>query len=125
MQYRFISCNHQVCIVGKYNNSINRNSVAKDKSQKRLYVAFVLPDGISQLMFLSRAAAFVAYARQVLFPKFGMAVSIHFSMNIFSFQHKYTISGNNDMVYLGGVFSVPYQNIIVNTVVFAIQILQE
>ncbi len=125
MQYRVLCRNHQVGIVRKDDNSINGDLVAENKPQKRLYVAFVLPDGISQLMFLGKAEAFIAYVRQVLFPEFGITASIHSPVNILRLQHKHAITRNDDMIYLRGVLPIPNEKIIENTVVLTVQILQE
>ena len=76
-------------------------------------------------MFLCEAVALVAGVWQILLPELGISAAIDLPVDILGLQHKYAISGDNDMVDLRGVIPVTNQKVIVNPVVSAVQILQE
>ena len=80
----------------------------------------ILPNGVPQLMLLCEAIALVASVRQILFPELGIAAGIYLAVNILGLQHKYSITGDDDMVHLCRVVSITNQEVVVNPVFFAI-----
>lgn len=76
-------------------------------------------------MFLSEAIALVTGVWQILLPELSITAAIDLPMDILGLQYKYAIPRDDNMINLRGVISVTNQKVILNSVVFAVQILQE
>ena len=76
-------------------------------------------------MFLGEAMAFISPVRQVLFPKLRLLITVNFPMNVFRFDYKNSISGNDDMIDLRSIVPVANQQIIKDPIIFLWQILHK
>lgn len=76
-------------------------------------------------MLLGKAVALVAGVWQILLPELSITAAINLPVDILGLQHKNAVARDNNMVNLCGVIAVANQKVIVNPVVFAVQILQE
>ena len=119
-------CRHiDVGITWENDNPIDGDIIPKYKPSQSLDMPVILPNGITQLMLLCKAVALVSGIRQILLPELGITAAIDLSVNILGLQHKYAVAGDNNMVDLCGVIPVTNQEVIVNPVVFTVQVLQE
>lgn len=121
-QNRLVCRYIELCRIWENDNAINGDIVTKDKSAKSFDMPFILPNGISQLMFLSKSILSIAGVWQILLPELGIATAIYFAMNVLCLQYEHSAAANDDVVYLASVLAVTDEKVIENVILFIRQI---